>query len=434
MTSITDPTPARPGRFLRLLRDPGTAARVLRGSAFVVLGFGGSQMIRLVSNLILTRLLFPEAFGLMALVTVAIVGLGAFSDMGIGPAIAHSRRGDDPDFLAAAYTLQVTRGFALFLGACALAWPVALFYGEPDLALLLPAVGFSSIITGFNSVAVETAHRHLLLGRVTLIEIASQLIGTVAMVLLAWATRSIWALVIGGTVASVVKLALTHLCLSGGPARFGWETLARRELVRFGRWIFLSTLCGFLLSQGDKLILGKYLSLEALGVYNIGFFLASFPLLLGRALTERMVIPLYREHPPAASAANFARLRRMRAVLTGGDTRHARSDGLRGRLAHRLSLRPALRARRTDRGADRGDTDAAGDRADLRFRGAGGGGVAPLLPADGATRADPDRVSARGRAGVRAGGRARRAGAGLPCHLSADPPPRAALWRLGRGA
>lgn len=318
MTSITDPTPARPGRFLRLLRDPGTAARVLRGSAFVVLGFGGSQMIRLVSNLILTRLLFPEAFGLMALVTVAIVGLGAFSDMGIGPAIAHSRRGDDPDFLAAAYTLQVTRGFALFLGACALAWPVALFYGEPDLALLLPAVGFSSIITGFNSVAVETAHRHLLLGRVTLIEIASQLIGTVAMVLLAWATRSIWALVIGGTVASVVKLALTHLCLSGGPARFGWETLARRELVRFGRWIFLSTLCGFLLSQGDKLILGKYLSLEALGVYNIGFFLASFPLLLGRALTERMVIPLYREHPPAASAANFARLRRMRAVLTGG--------------------------------------------------------------------------------------------------------------------
>ena len=169
MTSITDPAPEARGRLARLLRDRGTGGRVLRGSAFVILGYGASQVIRLASNLILTRLLYPEAFGLMALVTVAIVGLGAFSDVGIGPAIAHSRRGDDPAFLHAAYTLQVTRGFALFLGACALAWPVARFYGEPALALLVPAVGFSSVITGFNSVAVETAHRHLLLGRVTLI-------------------------------------------------------------------------------------------------------------------------------------------------------------------------------------------------------------------------------------------------------------------------
>lgn len=318
MSTITDPTPRVPRRFARLLRDEGWGGRVARGSAFVILGYGASQAIRLASNLVLTRLLYPEAFGLMALVTVAIVGLSAFSDVGVGPAIAHSRRGDDPVFLHAAYTLQVSRGFALWLGACLLAWPISRFYGEPELALLLPVVGLSSIVTGFNSVAVETAHRHLLLGRVTLIELASQLVGTIAMVVLAWATRSIWALVLGGTVASVVKLALTHLCLPGPPNRFGWEPAARAELMRFGRWIFLSTLCGFLLSQGDRIILGKYLSLEMLGVYNIGFFLASFPLLLGRSLMERMVIPLYREHPPAESPANFARLRRMRGILSAG--------------------------------------------------------------------------------------------------------------------
>lgn len=316
MTTITDP-PRALGRVTRLFTDPGTIGRVLRGSAFVVLGYGASQVIRLGSNLILTRLLFPEAFGLMTLVTVAIVGLSAFSDVGIGPAIAHSRRGDEPAFLRVAYSLQVMRGFALWLGACLLAWPVAWFYGEPALAMLLPAVGFSSAITGFNSVAVETAHRHLLLGRVTLIELASQLFGTAVMILLAWASGSIWSLVLGGTAASVAKLALSHAWLPGPLNRFGWEPAARRELARFGRWIFLSTICGFLLSQGDKLILGKYLSLEALGIYNIGFFLASFPLLLGRALIERMVIPLYREHPPTGSAANFSRLRRMRSALSG---------------------------------------------------------------------------------------------------------------------
>ncbi|PZQ52662.1 MAG: polysaccharide biosynthesis protein [Rhodovulum sulfidophilum] len=298
------------------MTDPGLLARVLRGSAFVVLGYGTSQAIRLASNLVLTRLLFPEAFGLMALVTVAIVALASFSDMGIGPAIAQSRRGDDPEFLRAAFTLQVARGGALWLGACVLAWPFAAFYGEPMLALLLPVVGLSSLITGFNSVAVETAHRHLMLGRVTLIDLASQLAGTIAMVALAYATRSIWALVIGGVIASIAKLALSHLCLPGPPNRFGWEPEARRELVRFGRWIFLSTLCGFMLTQGDKLILGKFLTLDLLGLYNVAYFLASFPLLLGAALTTRMLIPLYREHPPAASRANFDRLRRLRCALT----------------------------------------------------------------------------------------------------------------------
>ena len=317
MTTVPD-QPGGAGAHARPLTQSGLVARVMRGSAFVILGYGASQAIRLASNLILTRLLFPEAFGLMGLVSVAIVALASFSDVGIGPAISHSRRGDDPAFLHAAFTLQVSRGALLWLGACGLAWPVAAFYGEPMLAVLLPVVALSSLITGFNSVAVETAHRHLLLGRVTLIELASQLAGTVAMVALAFATRSIWALVLGGIVASVAKLALSHLCLPGPPNRFGWEPEARRELVRFGRWIFLSTVCGFMLAQGDKVVLGKFLSLDMLGIYNIGYFLASFPLLLGNALTGRMVIPLYRAQPPGASRANFERLRRMRCAMTGG--------------------------------------------------------------------------------------------------------------------
>ncbi|TMM49328.1 polysaccharide biosynthesis protein, partial [Sulfitobacter sabulilitoris] len=53
-------------------------ARVARSSSFIILGYGGSQAMRLAANLILTRLLFPEAFGLMALITVVTVGLAMF--------------------------------------------------------------------------------------------------------------------------------------------------------------------------------------------------------------------------------------------------------------------------------------------------------------------------------------------------------------------
>ncbi|EEW26708.1 oligosaccharide flippase family protein [Rhodobacter ferrooxidans] len=297
---------------------PNLFARVLRGSAITAGSYAVAQVLRLASNLILTRLLFPEAFGMMALVSVFLVGLAMFSDVGIGPAIAQNRRGDDPDFLDTAWTIQVARGAALWLGTCAIAWPVAQLYSAPMLLQLLPAAGLTLLIAGFNPTSIDTANRHLRLGRVTALDLASQIIGIVAMVALAFALRSVWALVLGAIAGSLAKLVLMRLYLPGQRNRLRWDASAGQELIRFGKWIFLSTACGFLLAQGDKAILGAYLPLDQLGVYNIGWFLASFPVLLGGAVTSRVLIPLYRDHPPGASPENFARLRRLRFGLTGG--------------------------------------------------------------------------------------------------------------------
>ncbi|MBC7180880.1 MAG: polysaccharide biosynthesis protein, partial [Roseovarius sp.] len=59
-------------RVRAIFTGDGLLARALRSSALTVAGFGGAQVLRLASNLILARLLFPEAFGLMAIVSVII--------------------------------------------------------------------------------------------------------------------------------------------------------------------------------------------------------------------------------------------------------------------------------------------------------------------------------------------------------------------------
>lgn len=304
--------------LIAAFRGNRLVARVLRSSSWLVMGYGAGQALRLASNLVLARLLFPEAFGLMALVTVVTVGLAMFSDVGIGPAIAQNPRGDDPDFLDTAWTIQVVRGFCLWAAAWALAWPVAGLYGAPELALYLPIAGSALAVAGFNPTRIETAQRHLMVGRLTALDLLSQLIGIVTMIVLAVLTRSVMALVLGGVVTAAARLVLTHLFLPGPANRFRWERTAARELIGFGKWIFLSTACWFVSSQGDKAILGKFLSLETLGIYNIGFFLASFPLLLGQSVTQKVMIPVYRERPPQAAPANAAHLRHLRAGLSAG--------------------------------------------------------------------------------------------------------------------
>lgn len=300
------------------LYGSGLMARILRSVSWIMIGYGASQALRLVSNLILTRILFPEAFGLMALVTMVIIGLSLFSDLGIKASISQSKRGDDPDFLNTAWTIQVIRGVILFLVTLLLAQPLAEFYNQPLLAIYLPIAGISLVISGFNPTRIATAQRHLSLGRVTTLDLIAQTIGLIFMIVVALATKSVMALVLGFVVQAMTVLLLTNRFLPGEKNRLRWEMRAVRELIGFGKWIFLSTAFFFFSTQGDKAVLGKYLTLESLGIYNIGYFLASFPVALGIHVCHRMLIPIYRERPPGASAENFAKLARMRHVASSG--------------------------------------------------------------------------------------------------------------------
>lgn len=303
---------------LRVLNGRGLFARAIRGVGWTVLAFGALQALRLASNLILARLLFPEAFGLMALISVLIVGLAMFSDVGLSSSVMQSRRGDDPEFLDTVWTIQVIRGVGLWLLACAIAWPAARFYGEPMLAQALPVAALALIASGFSPTRLLTAGRHLLLGRVSALDFAAQAIGVAVMIGLAWMTQSVWALVIGVVVAAVAKLVLAYVIMPGMTNSFLWDRTAAREIVSFGKWIVLSTALNFMTLQGDKAILGKYLSLDMFGVYNIGYFLASFPMLLGTAVVGQVFIPLYRETFHSKEAETARRLRLMRFALTGG--------------------------------------------------------------------------------------------------------------------
>ena len=296
----------------------GLKARVLRGSALTVISFGGANALRLAGNLVLTRVLFPEAFGLMALVQVFISGLQMFSDLGIRVSIIQNKRGDDPAFLNTAWSVQIIRGVILWLAGCALALPAARLYNEPMLAQLLPVASLNALILGFVTTKMATANRHLMLGRLTAVELGTQAAGIVIMVILAIWWQSVWALVIGGILSTLLKVILLDKVLPGHRNRLQWERAALHDLFGFGKYIFLSTIAGFLIRQSDRAVLGAYISLAALGVYNVGYFLGTVPILLSRAAVNRIILPVYRMRPTTENVQNRAQVFQTRRFLIAG--------------------------------------------------------------------------------------------------------------------
>ncbi len=278
---------------------PGSA---IRGSAWTVGGYAAGQLIRLLGNLVLTRLLFPSVFGQMALVTVFMQGLQMFSDVGTGPAIVQSRRGDDRAFLDTAWTIQCIRGTLLWLASWAIAAPLAAFFGQPLLAWLIPAAGFAAVLGGLEATSIQTLHRHTRLGRLTVMEVTSQLVAVLVSVAGAWLDRryygpnhegAAWVFVGANLLASLVRVAWSHLALPGHRHHFRLERAALTELLGFGRWVFLSTLLTFMAGQADRLVFGKLIPLDLFGVYGIAAALAMLPTLAVLRVGASVAFPTY---------------------------------------------------------------------------------------------------------------------------------------------
>jgi len=263
----------------------GTGLRklLLRGSAYEMLGYGLSQVVRFGSNLLLSRLLFPEAFGLSALVNILNQGLVMLSDVGLPTVIVQSERGDDIRFLNTAFTWQTARSAALWLVAVACAAPMAWLYGEPQLKQLVPIGALSVLILGLRSTGYYTLRRRLHLGPLMFVEIGAQVAAVIAMLLWAQWDASVWALLVGSIASAVVTVIATHMLDVGYKNRFSWDRESARSMFNFGKWVAGSSMLTFISQQGDRLLLGQFLGAGTLGVYSIAVFLSGA---LGEAITR----------------------------------------------------------------------------------------------------------------------------------------------------
>ncbi len=270
---------------------PKLRTAALRASAWTIGGFGFKQVLRLGSNLILTRLLVPEVFGLMLVVNVVLNGLRMFSELGIGLSIIRDRRGDDPAYLRTAWTLQVLRGAGLCLVASLLAYPLSRIYGEGVFLLLVPVASLGAVVSGFDSTALYTLNRRLALGRLTVLDLGTRGLGDGLKIVVAFFNPTVWALVVGALAESVCRTIGSHFLDRSHRDGFGWDRDALRSLVKFGQWIFLNTALVFLAMNSDKLILGKLLSVKTLGVLSIAIMFTEMPMGLLGQLRVKVIFP-----------------------------------------------------------------------------------------------------------------------------------------------
>jgi len=265
----------------------------IRGSAWTLAGYGFNQGVRLAGNVVVAWLLFPEAFGIMGVTFSVLTGLTMFSDVGLGPNIIQNKRGEDPHFLRTAWTVQVFRGLLIFALTIPLGWVIYFINGQPIFIYVIPVAGLTSVLSGLNSVSIFTYNRRLQIKRITLLQVAANSLGMMGMILAVWLVPSVWSLLASGFIVAIVRLAGSYWYLPDVRMGFEWDTTAVRELVRFGRWIFVSTALTFMVVRLDIFILSGLVGMGVLGLYNIAKSLALAAVEALGAQANTVLLPVY---------------------------------------------------------------------------------------------------------------------------------------------
>jgi len=287
-------------------RSVSLKGRVLKSGGWVIGGFFLSQVIRFGSNLLLTRLLIPEAFGLVSIIYVLMSAMALFTDIGINQNIIQNRRGSETVFLNTAWLVQISRGIFIWslviLLAYLLPWAVKTglvadgsTYADPLLPRLLFVFSFDLLISGFTSTKMALAQRKVQLKEITQIELFSQVVALVVMFVWAFYYPSVWALVGGAFTSSILRLLLGHFWLPGPLNRLQWDAECFKEIFHFGKWIFLLSILGFLWLNGDRLIFANLLGPTQLGIYSIAYILSSTVINVFSAIMTRVLFPAMSE-------------------------------------------------------------------------------------------------------------------------------------------
>lgn len=269
--------------------QPSLASAAVRGVAWT----GGAQIVRqvvqIVGQLVLARLLVPDDFGLLGMAMV-FIGIGQLiADFGIGSAIVQARE-LGPKVVSTCFWLNLAVGAMLMLLVLACAPLIARFYERPDLLPLVAVLSLNLLLSAMQTVPMGLLYRDMRFADVA----RAQVLGTVAAAAvaigLAWAGAGAWALIAQPLVGAIVMLTVAWRATGWWP-RFEYSYLEARPLMRFSLALLGTNLVGYANRNADGLLIGRFLGAGPLGVYSMAIQIMLFPLQQVSGVIVRVLFP-----------------------------------------------------------------------------------------------------------------------------------------------
>jgi lipopolysaccharide exporter len=261
----------------RSTHDPESLlGKIGRGGGLLGLGSIVDQAGRFLRNIILARLLAPEAFGLMATIMASIAAIEAVAEVGFRQSVIQNKKGADEEFLNVIWWLSLGRSFLLYAIAFSSAAYLAGYYGRQDSADALRFGFLLILLNGTMNPKVYVLEKEFHFKRWVVLMQGSSILGIIVCIGLTFHMRNVWALIMGFLTEALARNVLSYAACPFKP-RFAIDRESLMSVKKFSKGMFGLPVLAMIFMQLDVFVIGKVLSFSLLGMYILAKNLAEMP-------------------------------------------------------------------------------------------------------------------------------------------------------------
>ncbi|HBH49743.1 MAG TPA: hypothetical protein DDX98_13950 [Bacteroidales bacterium] len=265
--------------------------KLIRGGIWNAVSQFGAQGINFVIIIILARLLSPNDFGLLGMVTVITGFLSYFSEFGMIASIIKKPQIDDLDCNTAFWSgiaFSIIVYSIIYFTSPLISW----FYNQPELTDISRVVSLVFVIGSYSFVPAALEMKRLRYNRIAIIRLVSLIISGPIAIFSALKGFGVWALVFQLLIMEIVAF-LGYLFWVNWKPKFKFSFLRFNGLFSFGMHITLNNLIKFFSENIDYLLVGKMLGPTALGLYTMAFRLSRYPIEKIGPIFKNMLFPAF---------------------------------------------------------------------------------------------------------------------------------------------
>jgi O-antigen/teichoic acid export membrane protein len=295
---------------------PGLQSSILNGLAWKVTSQVVLQLSRIVVGIALARLLSPHDYGVAGMVLVFASLVLVFSDLAFGAALVQRKVLTEADRSTVFWT-SVAAGLGFTLIGVALSWPIADFFGEPEVQPLFAALSLSFVVASIGTTQTSLLTRAMSFRALEMRTMLSGLIGAAVGLTLAFAGAGAWAIIAQQLTIVAVGTVIIWAATPWRP-HFVFSLESLRSLGGFSGNVLGQRLTFYVHRNADNLLIGRFLGASALGVYALAYNVMLQPISRIAGPVQEVLYPAFSrmQHDRQAMADAWVRATRLVGSLT----------------------------------------------------------------------------------------------------------------------
>lgn len=265
--------------------------KTISGLFWSFLSQGGKQVSQIIITIILARLLSPDDFGTLAMVTVFTNFAMIFSEMGVSSALIQKQDTHDRHYYSA-FWLNILVGVGLTLIFMAASPFIASFYKKPELNPILLVVALNFLFSSFTIIQQTILTKEMDFKSLAIRDIVAVILAGVIGIALAYHGFGVWSLVyqlLGFTLINAILLWF----LSPWRPRLQFAVSDIQDIFHFSAHLTGFNILNYFSRNIDQLLIGKFLGTQALGYYSLAYKIMLYPLQNISWVISKVMFPVF---------------------------------------------------------------------------------------------------------------------------------------------